>query len=237
MPALTRRHRRRYNIRGTSCCLCLPPASMLRPSLPSDSWASDTVSRRCAPTELADASRIRSGSSTTAGLTTLTPLSSQTTLPNSTAATGLSDNHRHRDLIYVSLQPDSQSFNAGFRTVLFNAQSVGSSEKRAEISTFVSDNGIDLLFITETWLNPRGDEANIADLAPSGYSARSFPRRSRGGGLAVIFRDTLATNLRLKLSLTSTTHHSNSFRCLSPFKLVLCTLCACTAHHRVARTS
>ena len=128
------------------------------------------------------------------------PLSSQTTgtLPNSTAATGLSDNHRHRDLISVSLQPDSQSFNAGFRTALFNAQSVGSSEKRAEISTYVSDNGIDLLFITETWLNPRGDEAKIADLAPSGYSARSFPRRSHGGGLAVIFRDTLATNLTFK---------------------------------------
>ena len=103
------------------------------------------------------------------------PLSSQTTLPNSTAATGLSDNRRHRDLISVSLQPDSQSFNADFRTALFNAQSVGSSEKRAEISTFVSDNGIDMLFITETWLNPRGDEAKIADLAPSGYSARSSP--------------------------------------------------------------
>ena len=119
------------------------------------------------------------------------------THPNSTA-TGRSDNHRHRDLISVSLQPDSQSSNAGFRIALFNAQSVGSSEKREEISTFVSDSGIDLLFITETWLNPRGDEAKIAEFAPSGYSARSFPRRSRGGGLAVIFRDTLATNLTYK---------------------------------------
>ena len=64
------------------CCLCLPPASMLRPSLPSDSWASDTVSRRCAPTELADASRIRSGSSTTAGLTTLTLCLLRLTLPS-----------------------------------------------------------------------------------------------------------------------------------------------------------
>ena len=90
-------------------------------------------------------------------------LSTQTnfTHPNSTA-TGRSDNHRHRDLISVSLQPDSQSSNTGFRIALFNAQSVGSSEKHAKISTFVSDNGIDLLFITATWLNPRGDEAKIA---------------------------------------------------------------------------
>ena len=124
-------------------------------------------------------------------------LSTQTTLPNSTA-TGRSDNRRHMDLISVSLQPDSQSSNTGFRIALFNAQSVGSSEKCAEISTFVSDNGIDLLVITETWMNPRGDETKIADLAPIGYSARSFPRRSRGGGLALIFRDTLATNLTFK---------------------------------------
>ena len=86
----------------------------------------------------------------------------------------------------------------GFRIALFNAQSVGSSEKRAEISTFVTDTRIDLFFITETWLNHRGDEAKIAELAPSGYSAHSFPRRSRGGGLAVIFRDTLSTNLTFK---------------------------------------
>ena len=86
----------------------------------------------------------------------------------------------------------------GFRIALFNAQSVGSSEKRAEISTFVTDTRIDLFFITETWLNYRGDEAKIAELAPSGYSARSFPRRSRGGGLAVVFRDTLSTNLTFK---------------------------------------
>ena len=75
------------------------------------------------------------------------PLSTQTTIPKSTA-TGRSDNHRHTDLISVSLQPDSQSSNAGFRIALFNAKSVGSSEKRAEISTFVSDNGIDLLNLT-----------------------------------------------------------------------------------------
>ena len=124
---------------------------------------------------------------------------SPTTLPNCTATTGRSDNTRHINLISVSLQPDVQPTNTtGFRIALFNAQSVGSSEKCAEISTFVTDTRIDLFFITETWLNHRDDEAKIAELAPSGYSARSFPRRSRGGGLAVVFRDTLSTNLTFK---------------------------------------
>ena len=125
---------------------------------------------------------------------------SPTTLPNCTATSSRrSDNTRHRNLISVSLQPDVQPTNTtGFRIALFNAQSVGSSEKRADISTFVTDNRIALFFITETWLNHRGDEAKIAELAPSGYSARSFPRRSRGGGLAVVSRDTLSTNLTFK---------------------------------------
>ena len=117
---------------------------------------------------------------------------SPTTLPNCTATTGRSDNTRHRNLIY-SMCPFSLTFN-----LYQHYQSVGSSEKRAEISTFVTDTRIDLFFITETWLNHRGDEANIAELAPSGYSARSFPRLSRGGGIAVVFRDTLSTNLTFK---------------------------------------
>ena len=89
---------------------------------------------------------------------------SPTTLPSNCTAGRRSDNTRHRNLISVSLQPDVQPTNTttGFRIALFNAQSVGSSEKRAEISTFVTDTRIDLFFITETWLNHRGDEAKIA---------------------------------------------------------------------------
>ena len=38
----------------------------------------------------------------------------------------------------------------------------------------------------------------IFEVQICGYSARYFPRRSHGGGLAVIFRGTLATNLTFK---------------------------------------
>ena len=31
--------------------------------------------------------------------------------------------------------------------------------ERCEISTFIEDNGVDLLFATETWLSAQGDEA------------------------------------------------------------------------------
>ena len=49
----------------------------------------------------------------------------------------------------------------------------------------VNDNGVDLLFVTETWLSAQGDEAKTVELAPCGFDVKSFPRqsRSRGGGI------------------------------------------------------
>ena len=51
---------------------------------------------------------------------------------------------------------------------LFNARSVDTSRRRSDISTFILDNNIDIMLLTEIWLRPAGDEAKIADLAPPG---------------------------------------------------------------------
>ena len=37
---------------------------------------------------------------------------------------------------------------------LFNARSVGTSRRRSDISTFILDNNIDIMLLTETWLHP-----------------------------------------------------------------------------------
>ena len=72
--------------------------------------------------------------------------------------------------------------------------------KRCEISTFIKDNGIDLFLVTETWLSPQGDEAKTVELASSGFDVKSFPRqsRSRGGGIATIYKSTLGSNITFK---------------------------------------
>ena len=64
--------------------------------------------------------------------------------------------------------------------------------KRCEISTFIKDNGVDLFFVTETWLSAQGDEAKTAELATSGFDVKSFPRqsRSRGGGITAVYKST-----------------------------------------------
>ena len=90
-----------------------------------------------------------------------------------------------------------------FIVASFNAQSVKGNDmacKRCEISMFRKDNGVDLFFVTETWLSAQGDEAKTAELAPSGFDVKSFPRqsRSRGGGIATVYKSTLGSKLHRK---------------------------------------
>ena len=61
--------------------------------------------------------------------------------------------------------------------------------------TFFLDNDVDIFCVTESWLNPRGDGAKCADLAPPGYKTLSFPHSSRGGGIAFVVRDSLCPRL------------------------------------------
>ncbi|XP_070208070.1 piggyBac transposable element-derived protein 4-like [Littorina saxatilis] len=80
----------------------------------------------------------------------------------------------------------------------FNAKSVGQSRKRTAITDFIVDHDVDIMFITETWLRESGDESKCADLTPPGYKLFSFPRQvgptaKRGGGIAVIVKDHLAS--------------------------------------------
>ena len=78
--------------------------------------------------------------------------------------------------------------------------------KRCEISTFIKDNGVDLFFVTETWLSAQGDEAKTAELAPSGFYVKSFPRqsRSRGGGIATVYKSNLGSNITFKTNFDFT---------------------------------
>ena len=96
-----------------------------------------------------------------------------------------------------------------FIVASFNAQSVKGNDmvcKRCEISTFINDNGVDLFFVTETWLSAQGDEAKTAELAPSGFDVKSFPRqsRSRCGGIATVYKSTIGTNITFKTNFDFT---------------------------------
>ena len=82
----------------------------------------------------------------------------------------------------------------------FNAQSVKGNDmacKRCEMSTFIKDNGVDLILVTETWLSAQGDKAKTVELAPNGFDVKSFQSqsRSRGGGIATVYKSTLGFSI------------------------------------------
>ena len=89
---------------------------------------------------------------------------------------------------------------------LFNAQSVCKDEKADEIADFIVDNDLDVTVITESWLHLSGDEPIISSLTPCGYRLASFPRPSRGGGIAIIYKDCLSSHLSFTTSLPFDIH-------------------------------
>lgn len=90
------------------------------------------------------------------------------------------------------------------RIALLYAQSYGSPSalKCTEIAEFVTDNDVDLIFLSETLLEQEGDVGQCDEVTLAGCSMRSFPRPSRGGGLAVAFRDSLARHLSFTSSFS-----------------------------------
>ena len=75
-----------------------------------------------------------------------------------------------------------------------------------EISAFIKDKGVDLFFVTETWLSTQYDEAKTAELSPSGFDVKSFQHqsRSRGGGIATVCKSTFGSNITFKTNFDFT---------------------------------
>ena len=90
--------------------------------------------------------------------------------------------------------------------------------------------------MTETWLSTQGDEAKTAELAPSGFDVKSFPRqsRSRGVGIATVYKSTLGSSITFKTSFdfthTSLTIHLKSLHWL-PVKVRSTYKIACLCYH------
>ena len=113
-----------------------------------------------------------------------------------------------RNLINVHSISNNTKTLSGLCVGCFNEQSVPRNcDKRTEISTSICDQHMDILFITETWLRPHGDEGRLHDLNPAGYIDKSFPRESRGGHIAVIYNKRLFK--QMSMTATFSFHHQS----------------------------
>ncbi len=76
------------------------------------------------------------------------------------------------------MQPEH--INVGF----MNIQSV--SKKENIIEALILDNHFDFFCMTETWLQPQGDESRVSQLTPVNHTTQSFPRLTgTHGGISV----------------------------------------------------
>ena len=91
----------------------------------------------------------------------------------------------------------TNSSKINFRCVQFCVLNVRSiKNKTMTVKDFVVDQDIDILALTETWLRPGSiDDVDIRTLCPTGYRFFHVPRgHSRGGGVGLLFKDTLQIN-------------------------------------------
>lgn len=106
----------------------------------------------------------------------------------------------------VPIQPVNTN-NRKINLHYFNARSC--LNKTDLIHDYVLSNDVDILFITETWLQPSGDEPAVAAMTPPSYKFISKPRQERrGGGVAVMYRASFEQHIAVSTLTTESTFES-----------------------------
>ena len=112
-----------------------------------------------------------------------------------------------QNLISIPRTNTKSSFELKFGTV--NAMSL--NNKSLSILETVLDHKLDILLITEMWINDEKADV-LGDLNSSGYTFKNFPREDyRGGGIGLLFSDYLQIN--------NLSHHN-----LTSFQYITCTI-------------
>ena len=92
-----------------------------------------------------------------------------------------------RNLIHVNCTKEQKSHFTPTNFCLLNARSV--NRKELSIKDYVSENDIDILAITETWLQENNNDFSIAEMCPTGYQFHHVRRKNtRGGGVGLLLK-------------------------------------------------
>ena len=109
---------------------------------------------------------------------------------------------------------NTQDTSHAISVCLLNSRSV--KNKSRVPKDFVVDKDIDLLALTETWLRPGNiDCAEIGDLCLTCYDFIHIPRRSRGGSVGLLFKESLNVKCKILVSGTLPFNRLNSWMLVS----------------------
>ena len=80
--------------------------------------------------------------------------------------------------------------------------------KSLAINDYITENNLDIIGITETWLRSSTPASTIAEITPPGYTLEHIPRPSggKGGGVGLIFRDSFKARKETTCSYSSFEH-------------------------------
>ena len=95
--------------------------------------------------------------------------------------------------------------------------------KIKKVKDFVVDHDIDILAITETWLQPGNiDEVDIGTLCPIGYRFFHVPRSySLGGGVGLLFKETINVNSQITDTFESFEYMNARLCCLQGIRILV----------------
>ena len=93
-----------------------------------------------------------------------------------------------KNLVNIELQKDS-TVSQHLQLALFNTRSI--NNKAMYLKDYVVDHKIDLLALTETWLDSMDNQSlnTINELCPNGYAFMHVPQSSdnHGGGVGLLY--------------------------------------------------
>ena len=84
----------------------------------------------------------------------------------------------------------SRAMQSPLKACLLNPWSV--VNKATTLHDFILEYDLDILALTETWLSGTVcDGPVLQEMLPNGYNYIHTPRKSRGGGIALVYRDVI----------------------------------------------
>ena len=99
-------------------------------------------------------------------------------------------------------RPRPINLRNSIKLLYLNAQSIG--EKTHTLNDIFTSSNADLIFVTETWMCPSGDEVKLTTLVPPYYTAASFPRLTgTGGGICVLIKNSFTNPRSRRVKFTT----------------------------------
>ena len=86
----------------------------------------------------------------------------------------------------VGISPKTTKNGSISKGALLNSRSING--KGDSIHELITDNNLDFLDLTETWCTDKSS-VSLGFITPPGYTIQHTNRESRGGGVALIYRD------------------------------------------------